>query len=49
MSGKQEGVANADTRHSTDPANDPGQSDKPEGGPDTAKAKGTVDTARQQK
>jgi hypothetical protein len=45
-SGKQEGVSNTDTKHSYDLNNDPSRSKKPEGGPDTAKVKGTVDPNR---
>ncbi len=46
QSGKQEGLSNTDTKHSTDIANDPDKSKKPTGGPDTAKEKGTVDPRR---
>lgn len=48
QSGKQEGLSNTDTKHSTDIANDPSKSKKSEGGPDTAKVKGTVDPKRSQ-
>lgn len=44
QSGKQEGLSNTDTKHSTDIANDPEKSKKSTGGPDTAKEKGTVDS-----
>ena len=47
QSGKQEGMYNADTRHSSDIQNNPDKSTKAEGGPDTAKAKGTVRTDRE--
>lgn len=46
MSGKQEGLSNTDTKHSTDISNNPNKSKKSEGGPDTAKVKGTVDPNR---
>ncbi|MCJ1308933.1 hypothetical protein MMC25_002588 [Agyrium rufum] len=46
ISGKQEGISNTDTKHSTDIANDPDKSKKAEGGPDTAKVKGSVDPSR---
>ncbi|KAE8444057.1 hypothetical protein EG329_000925 [Mollisiaceae sp. DMI_Dod_QoI] len=48
QSGKQEGLTNTDTKHSTDIGNDPAKSKKSEGGPDTAKVKGTVDPKRPQ-
>ncbi|KAK3166731.1 hypothetical protein OEA41_009856 [Lepraria neglecta] len=48
QSGKQEGLSNTDTKHSTDIANDPEKSTKAEGGPETAKNKGTVDPSRPQ-
>lgn len=48
QSGKQEGLSNTDTKHSTDTTNDPSKSKKAEGGPDTAKVKGTVDPKRPQ-
>lgn len=43
QSGKQEGVSNSDTKHSTDIAGDPEKSQKPGGDPETAKSKGTID------
>ena len=46
QSGKQEGLSNTDTKHSTDIANDPDKSKKGEGAPETAKSKGTVDPTR---
>lgn len=48
QSGKQEGVSNADTKHSTDIAGDPDKSQKPGGDPETAKSKGTIDPQPQQ-
>ncbi|CZT41127.1 related to cylicin I [Rhynchosporium secalis] len=45
---KQEGLTNTDTKHSTDISNDPEKSKKAEGGPDTAKVKGTIDPNRKQ-
>ncbi|KAK4692064.1 hypothetical protein P7C71_g5068, partial [Lecanoromycetidae sp. Uapishka_2] len=48
QSGKQEGLSNTDTKHSTDIANSPEKSTKGEGGPETAKNKGTVDPSRPQ-
>ena len=48
QSGKQEGLSNTDTKHSTDIANDPEKSKKGEGSPETAKLKGTVSPARPQ-
>ena len=42
MSGKQEGIANTDTKHSTDITKDPDKSKKAGGMPETAKQKGTV-------
>ena len=48
QSGKQEGLTNTDTKHSTDIANDPDKSKKGEGTPETAKSKGTVDPSRPQ-
>lgn len=48
QSGKQEGLSNTDTKHSTDIANNPEKSTKGEGGPETAKNKGTVDPTRPQ-
>lgn len=47
QSGKQEGLSNTDTKHSTNIAEDPEKSTKPEG-PETAKSKGTVDPHRPQ-
>ncbi|MCJ1319598.1 hypothetical protein MMC15_004934 [Xylographa vitiligo] len=46
-SGKQEGVSNTDTKHSSDPLSRSDTPKKPEG-PETAKAKGTVDPQRPQ-
>lgn len=46
QSGKQEGLSNTDTKHSTDIGNDPEKSKKGDGMPETAKAKGTVDPHR---
>lgn len=46
ISGKQEGLSNTDTKHSTDIANNPEKSKKGEGTPETAKLKGTVDPGR---
>ena len=48
QSGKQEGLSNTDTKHSTNIADDPGKSKKGEGSPETAKSKGTVDPGRPQ-
>ena len=48
MSGKQEGISNADTRHSTARLHDESQSKKGEGVADSAKLKGTVSTDRPQ-
>lgn len=48
QSGKQEGLSNTDTKHSTDIANNPEKSTKGEGGPETAKNKGTVQPGRPQ-
>ena len=42
MSGKQEGLVNTDTKHSTDITKDPDKSKKAGGMPETAKQKGTV-------
>ena len=47
QSGKQEGLSNTDTKHSSDPLSQSHTSKKPEG-PETAKAKGTVDPQRPQ-
>lgn len=49
QSGKQEGLSNTDTKHSTNIAEDPEKSTKGEGGPETAKSKGTVDPQRPQR
>ncbi|KAI9678726.1 MAG: hypothetical protein M1817_005783 [Caeruleum heppii] len=49
QSGKQEGISNTDTKHSADLDNMPDKSKKGEGGPDTAKVKGTVRTDRPQR
>ena len=43
QSGKQEGLSNTDTKHSTDITSDPDKSKKDDGSPETAKMKGTVD------
>lgn len=48
QSGKQEGLANTDTKHSTNITDNPGKSTKGEGIPETAKSKGTVDPQRPQ-
>ena len=48
QSGKQEGLSNTDTKHSTDLTNDPEKSKKGEGTPESAKAKGTVKPSRPQ-
>jgi len=48
QSGKQEGLSNTDTKHSTDITNDKSKSKKGEGVPESAKAKGTVDPKRPQ-
>lgn len=48
MSHKQRGMSNTDTRHSTDPNEDPEISKKGEGTAETAKIKGTVDPSRKQ-
>ena len=47
-SGKQEGLSNTDTKHSTDITNNPEKSTKGEGTPETSKTKGTVDPNRPQ-
>lgn len=47
-SGAQEGLSNADTKHSTDISNDPEKSKKGEGFAETAKMKGPVDPSRPQ-
>jgi hypothetical protein len=49
MSGKQQGMSNDDTGHSTPVADNPNKSSKGEGVAETAKLKGTVDTQRPQK
>lgn len=46
QSGKQEGISNTDTKHSTEIDKMPDKSKKAEGGPETAKVKGTVRTDR---
>ena len=38
-SGKQEGLTNTDTKHPSDPTNNPGVSKKGEGNPESSKAK----------
>ncbi|KAL6721719.1 hypothetical protein ACLMJK_000824 [Lecanora helva] len=48
QSGKQEGLSNTDTKHSTDIVSNPDKSTKPTGAPETAKEKGTVDPRRPQ-
>ena len=48
QSGKQEGLSNTDTKHSTNIADNPEKSKKGEGAPETAKSKGTVDPGRPQ-
>ncbi|TVY33259.1 hypothetical protein LSUB1_G007186 [Lachnellula subtilissima] len=48
QSGKQEGLSNTDTKHSTDITNNPDKSHKGEGVPETAKTKGAVDPNRPQ-
>jgi len=48
QSGKQEGLSNTDTKHSTDITSNPEKSKKGEGVPETGKAKGTVDPKRPQ-
>jgi hypothetical protein len=48
MSGKQQGLSNDDTGHSTPVADNPNKSSKGEGVAETAKLKGTVDTNRPQ-
>ncbi|KAI9810542.1 MAG: hypothetical protein M1827_006215 [Pycnora praestabilis] len=47
-SGKQEGLSNTDTKHSTDITNNKDKSRKGEGMPETAKSKGAVDPSRPQ-
>jgi hypothetical protein len=46
ISGKQEGISNTDTKHSTDLVSDSEKSKKGEGGPETAKSKGTISPNR---
>ncbi|EPE26516.1 hypothetical protein GLAREA_02429 [Glarea lozoyensis ATCC 20868] len=46
MSKKQEGLSNTDTKYSIDLTNNPNKAQKGEGGPETAKLKGTVDSRR---
>jgi len=46
-SGKQEGLSNADTKHSTAAEDETSKSPKPEGGAESAKAKGTVKVERE--
>jgi len=48
MAAKQAGLSNTPTRHSTDVGNEPEQSKKSEGGPESAKAVGTIDPKRPQ-
>lgn len=48
MSGKQEGLSNSDTKHSTDITTNPEKSRKGEGSPETSKSKGTVAVDRPQ-
>jgi hypothetical protein len=48
QSGKQEGLSNTDTRHSTDISENSEKSKKGEGTAETAKLKGTVDPTRPQ-
>lgn len=43
---KQQGLSNTNTKHSTDPGNNPEISKKGEGAPETAKMQGTVDPNR---
>lgn len=43
ISGKQAGLTNTDTKHSTDIAGNEEKSSKRDGSPETAKAKGTID------
>ena len=47
MSGKQEGLANTDTKHSTDITKSSDKSKKGDGSAETSKQKGTVDVNRQ--
>jgi hypothetical protein len=46
MSGKQQGISNTDTKHSTDLLTDPTKPKKAEGQVESAKLKGTVDPRR---
>jgi len=46
QSGKQEGLSNTDTKHSSDIGSDSEKSTKADGQPETAKSKGTVDPKR---
>lgn len=46
MSGKQAGLSNTDTKHSTQIDQMEGKSKKAEGAPETAKMQGTVDPNR---
>ncbi len=48
LKNKKEGLSNTDTKHSTNIADSPDKSTKGEGGPETAKNKGTVDPQRPQ-
>jgi hypothetical protein len=48
MSGKQEGLSNTDTKHSTPVSESDDKSKKGEGVAETAKVKGTVSTDRPQ-
>jgi hypothetical protein len=48
ISSKQKGMSNSPTRHSTPIHESDEKSKKPEGGPDTAKAMGTIDPNRPQ-
>jgi hypothetical protein len=46
VSKTQKGISNTATMHSTDQANNPEQSKKPEGAPDSAKLPGPIDPKR---
>ncbi len=48
IAGKQAGLSNTDTKHSTDIGKDPDKSKKGEGVPETAKVQGTVNPSRKQ-
>ncbi|KAF4635866.1 hypothetical protein G7Y89_g2237 [Cudoniella acicularis] len=48
QSGKQEGLSNADTKHSVDISKDPSTNKKGEGALETAKVKGSLDPKRSQ-